>query len=437
LSSENRISYELVNQPATKYERSSLSYFDLLPNVLVALNDFTLKKVSGKATNWKEFGKWMYEKLLKGRSELSEATKSEIKNLVKEAKTDLEKAKIVYDFVQNKTRYINVQVGIGGWKPIKASEVDKLGYGDCKGLTNYTKALLDVVEVPSNYTIVYAQKRRDIDEEFATLQGNHAILNIPNEGKDIWLECTSQIMPFGFLGDFTDDRNVLVITPEGGIIKRTPAYKNETNLKTTKATIVLDEEGNVSANVERVSKGIQYNGKFYLENESEEDLKKQYISKEWHYNNNLQINTINLVNNEEELVFTEKLNVNINEYVSLNNNEYLFRINVFNKYSYIPKRYRNRKQPLEISRGFLDEDEFTFTIPKGYAINSLPQPKEITNKFGSYKISIEKINETTLVYKKHFLLKAGIHPKEAYKEYRTFLKNVSKYENLRITLHKK
>ncbi len=55
--------------------------------------------------------------------------------------------------MQDKTRYISVQIGIGGWKPMLADDVNKLGYGDCKGLTNYTKALLEAVDVPSYYTL--------------------------------------------------------------------------------------------------------------------------------------------------------------------------------------------------------------------------------------------------------------------------------------------
>ena len=76
------------------------------------------------------------------------------------------------------------------------------------------------------------ERKRSVEKDFSSMQGNHAILNIPNNGNDIWLECTSQTIPFGFLGDFTDDRDVLVVTPEGGIIKRTPAYLNEDNLQT-------------------------------------------------------------------------------------------------------------------------------------------------------------------------------------------------------------
>lgn len=437
LSTENTVHYELKNQPAKKYERYSLPFFDIMPNVSCALNQFTLKNVSGQANNWKEFGSWMQSKLLTDKVVLDEATKSEVRNLVKDAKTDEEKARIVYNYMQNKTRYISVQIGIGGWEPMTANEVDKLGYGDCKGLSNYMKALLLSVGITSNYTIVYADERRDIDTDFASIQGNHAILNIPNNGNDLWLECTSQTMPFGFLGDFTDDRNVLVITPEGGVIKRTPAYKNETNLQTVKATITLDDLGNATADVERISKGIQYDDKFYIESKPKDELEKYYLSDVWDYNNNLKINTIDISNNKDAIVFTEKLNVTIDKYAAINNNEYLFRINAFNKYGHIPKRYRNRKQPLQINRGFLDKDEFTFKIPAGYFIDKLPAPKEINTKFGSYKISIEKINEHTLLYKKYFLLKEGTHPKEDYKKYRSFLKNVARNENSRIALLKK
>ena len=115
------------------------------------------------------------------------------------------------------------------------------------------------------------------------------ILNIPNGGNDIWLECTSQTIPFGFLGSFTDDRDVLVVTPEGGIIKRTPAYLNEDNLQTINGSIQLYKNGSIGASLERVSSGIQYDQKSSFDSMSDEDLKKHYMSNVWDYNNNLEI----------------------------------------------------------------------------------------------------------------------------------------------------
>ncbi len=134
------IQYTLQNEKALKYEDSSVSYRKILPILMATLNTFNLKGVHGSFTNWSEFGKWMYEKLLDGRNVLDASTHLKIKKLVKEVEDPMEKAKLIYEFVQNRTRYISVQVGIGGWEPIAANIVDDVGYGDCKGLTNYTKA---------------------------------------------------------------------------------------------------------------------------------------------------------------------------------------------------------------------------------------------------------------------------------------------------------
>lgn len=279
LSSEFNYQFELKNQTAIKYENHSLAFRYFMPNVMVAVNEFSLKGVRGTAKNWKEFGKWMYDSLLKGRDVVDEVTKMKLLKLVSGVNDPVEKAKIVYKYMQDKTRYISVQVGIGGWEPIAAREVDKMGYGDCKGLTNYTKSLLDVVGVKSYYTVVYSNKKRNLDKEFSSIQGNHIILNIPNKGKDIWLECTSKTMPFGFLGDFTDDRDVLVVTPEGGFIKHTPAYKNDQNLQVTKAEIQLKENGGLHANIQVESWGTQYDRKFHREFLNSEGLHKEYKQK--------------------------------------------------------------------------------------------------------------------------------------------------------------
>jgi hypothetical protein len=202
---------------AIKYEEASLPFPLIAPNVSFALNKFYYKGVPVVAKNWKELGFWMQSALLNDVNDLPEGTIEQIKNLVKNETTNIEKAKKVYEFVQNKVRYISVQIGVGGWKPMLASEVDKLSYGDCKALTNYTKALLDAVGIPSYYTVLYAGSTGlDFSDDFSLLQGNHAILGIPEADEIVWLECTSQDAPFGFGGSFSDDRNVLIITPEGG-----------------------------------------------------------------------------------------------------------------------------------------------------------------------------------------------------------------------------
>ncbi len=435
--SDSEISYSLINQPAYKYENQSIPFREISPKALVTLNTFYLKGISGNYTNWKEFGKWMYERLLKGRDVLDESTKTNIKELVKNVEDPVKKAKLVYKYMQNKTRYISVQVGIGGWEPIAANQVDKVGYGDCKGLSNYTKALLDVAGVTSYYTIVYANEKRDIDRDFSSIQGNHIIINIPNKGKDIWLECTSQTTPFGFLGSFTNDRNVLVVTPEGGIIKRTTSYRDEVNLQTIKGEIQLDVTGNVSAKIKRISKGLQYDDKFYYKTLTKDELVKNYKSNVWSYNNNLEIEAYHLNNDKENIVFTEDLDISIKNYASINDKEYLFRVNVFNKESYIPKRYRNRKLPLKIPRGYKDVDEYEFKLPEGYVLTFLPEEKEIKSKFGTYKVVFKKIDDTSFKYHKTITIKEGEYPKEDYKAYRSFRRSIAKYENLRIAITKK
>ncbi|MFY0603041.1 MAG: DUF3857 domain-containing protein [Flavobacteriaceae bacterium] len=437
LSSGNNINYVMNNQPPFQYERGSKSFIELTPMLYVAANNFTLKGVKGEASNWKEFGKWYYDNLLIGKNTLNDDTKKKIKQMVSHTNDPVEKAKIVYKYVQGKTRYISVQVGIGGWEPIAANQVDKVGYGDCKGLTNYTKALLDVVGVTAYYTVVYAKAKKNIDKNFTSMQGNHMILNIPNGGKDIWLECTSQVMPFGFLGDFTDDRDVLVVTPEGGVIKRTPAYLNEDNMQKMIADIRLDDEGNIKADIVVESRGTQYDDRFNIELKSKEDLNKRYKTQTWPYNNNLTINQIELLNNKDSVVFTEKISTSIKNYATLQQGAYLFRVNVFNKYGYVPKRYRNRKLPLKISRGFKDADKFTISLPSGYVLESMPSDYILENKFGTYKVTFKKNIDSKLIYTREILIKAGEYPKEDYKAYRSFMKKIAKYDNLRLSLIKK
>lgn len=431
------LEYKLSNFKGIEKEPYSPILENFTPKVLVGLNKFSLEGVNGEANNWKEFGKWRYDNLYNGNDNLSEPIKIQIRKLVENITSPIEKAKVIYDYVQNRTRYISIQEGIGGWKPIKAEEVHNLGYGDCKGLTNYTKTLLDVVGVKSHYSVVWAgQEKKNVNPDFFSMQGNHVILNLPNDKGDIWLECTSQKVPFGHLGDFTDDRDVLVITPEGGEIKHTRIYKAENNLKYTIGNFEIDKSGNINSNLRIETSGTQYDYHLgYYDGKSPNELDvsfKKYLSGI----NNIKFSKIEINNNKKDFKFEEKLAFTATNYGVLNGTQLLIPINAFNNNSDAPARIRDRKLPFEISMNFLDIDEVKISLPTQLKIEYIPEKVELNTKFGAYSIEMTKIDDYTYLFKRKLKIVSGNYQKEDYEPYRNFRKEIAKHDNSKIILIK-
>lgn len=432
--SETEMVFSAKDLMPIAYENLSLSFSEIAPHVRFGLNDFQLKGTAGKGENWQEFGSWMNTALLSDVNALPPATVASIKNLTAKETTNEGKARKVYQYVQDKVRYISIQIGIGGWKPMPASDVDKLGYGDCKALTNYTKALLEVVGVPSYYTVLYAgDEERNILNDFASMQGNHAILAIPNGDEITWLECTSQDTPFGYIGNFTDDREVLMMTPEGGKIARTKTYSNNENRQENTAEVFLDENGNVSATFSSVSGGLQYDDKYLLPKKKQQEV-QQYYKERWNYINGFDIAGIQFENSREDVVFTENATIQIPNYANAVGKDFLFCVNVFNQSQYVPPRFLNRKQDLYIPEGYTDIDALEINLPEGLVLETLPENEMLETKFGSYNIRFEKVSENKLVYHRELIINKGTHPKEDYENYRDFRKQIVKGDKTKILL---
>ncbi|WP_428231478.1 DUF3857 domain-containing protein [Flavobacterium sp.] len=431
-----QLSYVITNVMGQKKEDYSPSVKDLFPKVMMGLERFHLEGVDGTATNWTDFGKWYSEKILAGTTDLSEETKTKIRAIVGEEKDPVKKAKLVYDFVQKKSRYVSIQVGIGGWKPMLATDVDRLGYGDCKALTNYTKALLQAVDVPSYNTVLYGDTyKTNIQSDFVSMQGNHMILSIPNGNHYTWLECTSQDDPFGYQGTFTDDRDVLIIKPEGGEIVRTTVYEDLGNTQKDKGTYTLDEKGNFSGSIVIVSEGSQYSSKARIENFQPTE-KESHYKDYWGNINNLKLGKMVFTNNKENICFTEEVQVSAINYATISANKMIFTVDAFNQSSGNVKRIRNRKNPFQMQRGYLDTDEIEINLPTGFTIEFLPSNFELKGKYGEYKTEIIKKENNKLIYKRSMLLNKGNYSSKEYDEYRLFMEQVSRNDNAKIILTK-
>jgi hypothetical protein len=428
------ITFTALNLMAIRGEEYSPSSNSIFPNVLLALNDFKLKETSGSVKDWKEFGEWVNKNLLSDVNELPEGTLSRIKSLVANETTNEGKARKIYQYVQDKVRYVFINIGIGGWKPMLASDVDKLSYGDCKALTNYTKTLLEAVGVPSYYTLVNAgDDKVDIQKDFAIMRFNHAILGIPDGDEITWLECTSQDAPYGYMGDFTDDRDVIIMTPEGGKIAHTKIYKTEGNTQENTSKVKVDANGNVTANFESVSKGLQYDNKYLLPKKKKDDV-DEYYKNRWSYINGFSLNNFEFINDRENIVFTEKTSISIPNYANAVGNDFLFCANIFNQNQYIPPRIENRKQNLYLGHGYIDEDTVEVEIPEDFSVEILPENTILETKFGKYEISFTKTVENKLVYNRKLRINKGEYPSSEYENYRDFMRSIARLDKTKILL---
>ncbi len=224
--------------------------------LLLAPVKFSLDQYQGEMTEWSQLASWQYE-LNKGRDELPEDFKAKIAGLVADVEEPYEKVKILYDYLQKNFRYVSIQLGIGGWQTMTAADVIKYAYGDCKALTNLMKAMLESVGVAANYTLVFAgSEADDIEVDLPSNQFNHVILQVPTANDPIWLECTSTLLPAGFLGDFTRGRHVLVTKEGGGYLTKTPSYDTEEwNLIQSQSKVIIDPQGNASISAKQQLSG--------------------------------------------------------------------------------------------------------------------------------------------------------------------------------------
>ncbi|GGP05542.1 hypothetical protein GCM10010992_22040 [Cloacibacterium rupense] len=429
----NNMTYSYQNFPAIEKETYSPSLKTILPRVQFSLEKFTLEGKQGDMTNWTTFGNWMYKDLLTPVSVVTPEIKAEVAALNLTGTTS-EKVKKIYQYMQNKTRYVNVSIGIGGWQPIIPDEVRKKGYGDCKALTNYMKTLLDAAGIKSYYSVITSDETpQSFDPDFPKMGGNHVILMIPTEKEPIWLENTSQLMAFNHLSYNTTDRNVLAVKENGIEIIDTPVYQPEENQEIIKTKVVLNEDNSINLNSDFYYSKAQYDFNMYMLGLSKEDVKDAVKGRYDHIKiENLEVNNIN--NDKEKAEITYQAKFKVNDYSKKLGNDIFFRVLPLLETSNISAD-EERKLPLSLPFSYQDIYETEFTIPAGYKLAEKPLPIALNSEFGSYNLDF-KLDGNKLLVNRKITISKGNYPKEKFKAYADFRKKTTSLDHTKILISK-
>ena len=422
--------------PAIEDEFASPSWYELNTVLLFAPAEFEIQNYKGSMNSWEEFGKFVYS-LKEGRDQLPDNIKQMVHQISDPIADPKEKIDRLYEYMQKNTRYISIQLGIGGWQPFDAKYVATKAYGDCKALTNYMYSLLKEAGIASSYTLIKAGRNANkVMADFPSQQFNHVILCVPLQKDSVWLECTSQTIPAGYLGEFTCDRYALIINENGGTLVRTPKYGIKENLATRHIKATLDDEATLQVKAFTRYDGLQQDLYHGLIHNLSKDKVKEFLHEELDFAT-YEISSFDYKETRSSLpAVEESLDIIVSNYATITGKRLFIIPNVMTRTHRKLSADEERKYDLELGFEYKDIDTVEINLPAGYITESMPQDVLLSSKFGKYNSSV-RLTGTRHFYCRSKEYKGGHFPAKDYAELVKFYETIYKADRNKVVLVKK
>ena len=375
--------FQMDDLKAVKNSEYGLPLDEVAPKVYFASENFSYYKTSGSLASWNELGKWNHS-LFSGRQVLPEEAKAKIKQVVRGCSNDREKVEAIYKFLASTTRYVSIQLAIGGFQPMAAADVWKRGYGDCKALSNYMMALLAEVGIDSHCVAISTTKRRLL-EDFPTFQQmNHMILEVPMQNDTLWVECTNPTLNLGYVHSGIAGHDALEISEKGGRVVTLPEYPDSCNLTLAEAIIDVNENGAADITVNTEYRYHRYHLMKELTTLDDNDLRK------------LMFAIYNLPQTEIKTCGAEDISIPFGMTAVKSNMEAHSRkfanataarlfvpLNFFHK-NFSPAADSHNANELYFPKGAKSSEKIVVCIPKGFQVEKMPQDVSISMPYAEF-----------------------------------------------------
>ena len=422
------------NLPPIEYEESTASAKSKYPHIAITTDNFSYYGFPGDLSTWKSFGLWIKE-LYKDLDILPADRQQFFAQLVKDASTEKEKINRIYNYLQQNFRYVSIQLGIGGLRPFSAEFTDQKKYGDCKALSNYMKAILKSIGIKSYIAIINTDYNEEpVDPDFPCNNFNHVILCIPTEKDSIWLECTSSTVESVELGTFTENKNALLITDDGGVLVPTPKSKSTSNIFSTVTRVPVSDD--LSAETETL---ITTKGEYReIMNDILKEKKDRQKEALVFYFGFKQPDDFELSREQSSDACMSKLRMTVAKVPEFSAGSKLF-INprVHKMWSNTLPKSENRKFDFYFHFPFEKYDTTIYKIPAGLKPDVMPKEKEIKCDYAFYKSTCwYKETENSIYSATTLILKQHKIPATGYASVKKFFDDVMLDDSQRIVVKK-
>ena len=424
------ISLEMTDIPRVKKIPYTRPIYDRVPIAYFAPSLFVYYETQGSLSNWKDFGMWQFG-MLRGRDALPEDIRNEIHQLTDSLGDDRQKVEAIYNLLGKKTRYVAILFGIGGQRPASAIDVCSSGYGDCKGLTNFMRAMLQEVGITSNYTTI-STRNRQLLKDFASVgQMNHVILQVPIKNDTIWLECTNPQLPFGYVHGDIAGHDAIEVSRAGGRLVHIPAYPDSTNLARNQIRLQLDGSGIADIDVSSVFYNLRMESRIPVYKMGRDEQKKAILRMLYAPQAEIDKSEFKM----EGPVLSLDAHVRSKNYTIATGKRLFVPVCPIRRDTSIPAVDEERLEDFYIETGYCDEDEIIITLPEGSEIEATPSDVIINESFASFH-SIIKRKGSQIIITNRLLVKSGTYDKSSYSRFIEFMKKVNTAYGQKVVLKK-
>jgi transglutaminase-like putative cysteine protease len=354
-------------------------------------------------------------------------------------KTDREKARAVYLWVQDHIKYVAFEDGLEGFIPRQAADVCSKRYGDCKDMASLLTAMLNASGIKACFTWIGTRSiPYTYSEVPLPITDNHMISAARIDNEWIFFDATDPNCIFGMPTSAIQDKQALIsISPEKYELVKVPVMPAEksyivdsTFLSISNNTLLgfasVDYKGYFGADV--------YNNLLYNKGDDERVYARRRMAKGSNkfIMKDYKINFPDPANREANI----KSNFEIPDYAKSIGDEIYINLNLEKLFSSAPIDTAKRKVAVE--NDFLNtiRQVHVLKIPDGYSVGYLPQNVSVSNEVVDFSIEYKQLPGQVIATQKYITKKLYMQPAD-FGNWNNALSKISPAYKEQVVLKKK
>lgn len=407
--------WKVADMPAFEEENRAPNFTYFLPHIVYYIKSYTKdNKKEALFQDVEHLYKWYYS-LVKDINKLDQtALKTKTSELIKDKTNPKDKAKAIYNWVQENIHYVAFEYEMGGFIPRDAASVFDKKYGDCKDISNLLNEMFKTAGLESNLVWIGTRDKPYSFTDVPTpLVSNHMIASVKIDKQRYFVDGTDSFCPFTFPSAMIQGKEGLIgISETEFVIEKVPVVDKKENHLKVDMKLKINDDG-VQGAAKLLLSGYEKSDFLNVlasNKQKQDEILKSGLTR---YNQKLEIESTEVKKNEYENKDAELLyNFKLESWTKKIGDKIIVKPILLAPFKEYIIDTKERKLSIENDNVFTNEFTYVYEIPENYQLDFIPENSKKENEVLSYDISYKKDKKSLMVSQKIALKKLVIETKD-------------------------